>query len=430
MKSYKSKMNNTLSTGENMLYAQKDFQLDNFSSQSDNYRDGGNNNNPKSIASYDDFMNLSGQYKGIDKTSCMSNQLDNKHYRVKPYKEETEKIETPLIMNDDEEKIYKELFKKKVRDKKKFLLKADIVLRKLYGEPTTELATYKKKTMFMQKLKIKYLKTFKENIDPLIPAKCQVRIYEVCYPLDSSILMNDQKNKPEIAIVGDQSEFKRIKQIIFDKKEQDYKYLLEEKFPEMATKAYFESLSEYYSSWLDSQNNRHAHNLALSIQESYHKDSKLNVQLKSNDLTSNCSKVYVHQLSQNAQNHIKSMPYFRRLNVYNINRVFPELIEMSVNQQYMDAVNCTPTFNDSMQGFKFLSYIKTKHVLNFQLMRTKAKLNFKNGVTKDEPDFSFGMDCLQNKKGRIICKRLDIYTQGWIENDCFFVEYYGSFAMS
>ncbi len=64
MKSYKSKMNNTLSTGENMLYAQKDFQLDNFSSQSDNYRDGGNyysnNNNPKSIASYDDFMNLSG----------------------------------------------------------------------------------------------------------------------------------------------------------------------------------------------------------------------------------------------------------------------------------------------------------------------------------------------------------------------------------
>ena len=431
MKPIKFEIKETLSTGKNMLSIEKDFELGNISFKcNDNLSGSINRKESKPLPNDSDFIKLRDQYNGIDNISCLSDKLDNRGYCLKSQKEETEKIETPLIMDDEAEKIYKELFKRKVKDKKQFLLKNYTALRDLHESFVMKIPNNNKKTKFITNLKMKYLKTFKEDIGFIIPTKCQIRIYEICYPLDSSFIMTDQNNKTEIPILGDQSEFKRIKQIIFDKNEEDYKYLIEEKFPEMAGKDYFQELSEYYSLWLDNQNHQQAHELALSLKENYLKDSKMNVFLNSNMMKPSDEKIYIRKISKNAQKEIKSMPYIHRLSVYNKHKVFPELIEMSVNQKYFDAVNYTPSFRDGMQGFKWATYCRTKHVLEFHIDRIITKLNFKRELIAHEPEFSFCKSCLKNEQGKVVSKRCNVWYQGWIQDNNFYSEYYMSFVLN
>ena len=278
-------------------------------------------------------------------------------------------------------------------------------------------------------LKLKYLKSLREAIT-MKSSNRQIRVYQSFYPLDSSLLMTDPNNITETSILGNYSEFKRIKQIIFDKEEQEYKYLVEEKFPGMADEAYFERQREYYCSWLNSQNNQKAHYLAVGLMESYRKDLKVYMRLGSDKYKSNQSKIHISQFSKNTQKHIKSVPYIRRLVVYYNNKDFPEVTEMSINQKYIDTVNYKPTFSDGMQGFKWLQYFSSKYWLAFHILRIQVESNFNNGNTITEPDFSFGWSCLKNEQGIAVDKMCTHWQQCWIENNNFYFEYYVTFDIN
>lgn len=168
-------------------------------------------------------------------------------------------------------------------------------------------AAKKKKQLKSKILKLKWLQTSAHTnlnlkcsfYDYSFTRKSQIRIFEMCYPLNSSFLMTDYNNRKECLMFGDYSEFKRVKQIIFDKKEQDYTYLLEEKNPEMVDKAYFGQRLEYYSSWLDSQNNQDAHDLAMGLRSRYNRDLNVNIYLNSNKSNLNHSKIHIRQFSKN-----------------------------------------------------------------------------------------------------------------------------------
>ena len=421
MKSYKLGKNKTLSTGENMPYIHPEFLLNNISSSNNSST---NNiivgSDPTPIASYTDFTKLRDRYKGIDNTSCLSDKLDNKDFSVKKYEKEAEEIKIPLIMDDKEEKTYKELFKQKANEKKK--LNTNKALKKLREASSKEKNANKK----LRNLKLKYLIT--QRIEPIIPIKKQVRIFENYYPLDSSFIINDQKNITETAVLGDFSEFKRIKQIIFDKKEQEYKYLLEEKFPGMVDKAYFDKQMLHYSLWLDSQNNQLAHRFKTCLKARYDSVLGINLQLNSDDFKVNSSKFYIRELSKDTQKHIKSMPFVRRLVVHSHNKVFPELTEMSINQEFIDTVNYTQTFRDSEEGFKWVKYYKIKFALKHYIKRMQTKFMF--GTIVNTPDFSLQTSCLKNEQGKVVSKRFNIWSQCWIENNNYYSETYASFILN
>ena len=432
MKSCKFEKNITLSTGECKPYVQKDFQLKDINLEYDDQImvGGGSNSHVKDV----NFINLMETYKGTDKISCLSDKLDNRDYQVKKYEENVEKINMPLIMDDKEKTFYKELFIKKARDKKNILLMTKRALKELRKETSTKKITKKKPTKLYyhrtQQLKLTYLKTFKENINRIIPIKGQIRIHESYYPLDSDFIITNQKNKTEIACLGDWSEFKRIKQIIFDKKEQEYKYFLEEKFPGMQDKAYFDRQIEYYFAWLDSQNSKEVHDFGTCLKTKQNSDTKISMQLNSIKFNSNFSKIYVKQFSKSVQEHIKSTPFMRRLVVYNTSKVFPELIEGSVNQMFFDAVNYTPTFGDGMQGLKWIKYFGSKILLRIQSMRMRSKASSNSDIIVKTPEFILTSSCLKNEQGKIISKRCNLWHQCWVENNNFYSETYASFSIN
>ena len=343
------------------------------------------NSNP--IGSYEDFINLRNEYKDTDKTSCLSDKINDKDYRLQTCKSLFKNLMTELDINNNE-------------------LKA--------------------KT---KKLTIKILTTCKQDVERTFPIKNQIRIYDVQYPLDSSFIITQEKY-PEHLILGDYSEFKRVTQMIFDKKEQDYTYLIEEKFPGMADKAYFDRNLEYYSSWLDSQSNEDSHQMATALRTRYNKDFKVSRWLNSDKLKSNHLKIYIHQLSENVLQLIKSMPYIRRLTVYNKAKVFPEIIEISINQKYIDAVNYTPTFSDVMQRLKWLWYFRPEHFLDFHTINFLTKINLNDCAISNTPDNSFFYDCLKDEHGKVVSKEFNIWHQNWIENGNLYFEYFVSFVMN
>ena len=68
----------------------------------------------------------------------------------------------------------------------------------------------------------------------------------------------------------------------------------------MVTEDFFDKQFQYYSAWLDIQNNQQAHDLAEGIVASKSKDLKVFILLNSNKFKLKGSKVYLRQLSKNA----------------------------------------------------------------------------------------------------------------------------------
>ena len=371
---------------------------------------------------YADFTNLRCKSRRRNNSPCLSDELNNKDY-LKNYEKETGFVKKRSNMHHKENKITNFKYESKKRKPNKLFNYMTISP----VEETIHHGVLKHK--IMKNLKIKYLKAFKEQIQPIIRTENHIRVYESYYPLSSSFLLLSQNNQTGGMIMGDQSEFKRVKQMIFDKKEQDYKYLLEEKFPQMANGAYFEKQFKYYCAWLDSQNNKQAHDLVKGIQNSCSKSLRVFLMLNSDRFRSNSSRFYIRQLSKTAQKKIKTMPYMRRKTVYNKNKSFPELIEMSINQKYIDVVNYTPTFRDGSEGLKWVQYFRTKHLLKFHMMKIDAKFKFSDSSIVDTPDFTFCMDCQKNEEGKTVSKRLDVWHQSWVEDGIFYSEYYSTFRI-
>ena len=390
--------------------------------------------NPPTLKS--DFIDLRKKTKRMSKTSILSDELNNKDCHLKPYEKESGFFKTPLHMHDKEKKTSKGLYNGKslFKDKKLSTVNDRIFQEVSKYNMRENFSNFSDINIFEDKisknLKIKYLNAIKKQIPSIIPTENNIRVNESYYPLSSSFLLLGQNNQTGGIVLGDQSQYKRIKQMIFDKKEQDYKYLLEEKFPEMENEDYFDKRSDYYCDWLDSQNNQQAHDLAEGIVASKSKDLKVFILLNSNKFKLKGSKVYLRQLSKNAQKHIKTMPYMRRKTVYNINKSFPELVEMSINQKYLDVVNYTPTFRDDSEGLKWVKYFRTKHLLDFNIQKINTKFKFSDSNIVDTFDFSFCMDCQKNEQGRTVSSRCNIWHQCWVEDGIFYAEYYSTFVIN
>ena len=124
------------------------------------------------------------------------------------------------------------------------------------------------------------------------------------------------------------------------------------------------------------------------------------------------------------------MPYVRRFTEYNKNKAYPELIEISINQKYIDAVNYKPALSESSQCLEFLHYFCSRNLLNILTMKKPQQINFNDGNLVDTPYFSFCWDCLRNKNGKVISRKFSIWHQDCIENGNFYSEYYATFEVN
>ena len=378
-----------------------------------------------------DFKSLKSKSRVECNGSCMSSKLDNKDYRVGVYDQVKQDISSNLSeIYDKQTKVCKKLITQNIKRRKSNTTCDIIVIERLKN--CLRKSTQQKKISNHKACKkiitlnLKYLKQITERIDLTIQMNEQIRLLEENYYLDSSFVMTNENNRSDCCLLGNQSEFKRVKQIIFDKKEKDYKYILEEKFPELSNLAHFKNQLKYYCSWLDSQNNKDAHDFALLLNGSYQKKLKIFDFLNSDKYQSTDSKVYISKISDDSLEIIKTMPYIRRLNAYHKNGSY-ELKDMSINQKYIDVVNYTPTYQDGMQALKWLYYFRSKNWVNQHLCRLRTGLTESQDYIKYTHDVKFEYDIQKNEQGEVVSNCCSIWKQAWIENGTFYSEHYCSF---
>ena len=68
----------------------------------------------------------------------------------------------------------------------------------------------------------------------------------------------------------------------------------------MVTEDFFDKQFQYYSAWLDIQNNQQAHDLVKGIHKNKGKDLEVFMMLNSDRFRSNGSRFYIRQLSEAA----------------------------------------------------------------------------------------------------------------------------------
>jgi len=132
--------------------------------------------------------------------------------------------------------------------------------------------------------------------------------------------------------------YKRVTSISIDKENKIYTFKLAEKYPQNEDVANIEKKFEYFCSYLDSQNNELAHNVAEIIRKSYKKDNIIKLLVNQDTFNSSKEKFYIFKICDSKHDSLLQMPYFKRLTKYHKNMNAPELIEITVNQKFLDLI--------------------------------------------------------------------------------------------